>query len=167
MPLFPRPGGDRRGGCRAGLGSPTAEGRRSPQHPPVTGLCPAPATPHRHLEGSDLALGSRASNPVPKPTARPGPCAAGVAQPARGHHCTPNRSLRTRRDKDGHGDGELTPLTSRAASPALPPAPSSPGRGWAPTQGKLILAPQARHWFLGADLRMELLRVLLNHEGQE
>lgn len=121
-PLFPRPGGNHRGGCRAGLGSLTAEGQRSLQHPPVTGLCPAPATPHGHLEGSGLALGSCASNPVPKPTARPGPRATGGAQPGRGHRCTPSKSLHTRRDKDGHGDGELTPLTSQAASPALPPA---------------------------------------------
>lgn len=139
--LFPRPGGNHRGGCRAGLGSPTAEGRCGPQHPPVTGLCPAPATPHGCLEGSDLASGSRASNLVPKPTARPGPRAARAAQPGREHRCTPNRSLHAGRDKGGHGDGELTPLTSRTASPALCPAPSSPGMGWAPTQGKPTLAP--------------------------
>lgn len=64
----------------------------------------------------------------------------GTAQTGRGHCCTPSRSLCTRRDKDGDGNGELTPLTSRAASPALPPAPlggvGHPGKENPPLQHK-------------------------------
>lgn len=120
-------------------GLTNSRGSAQTQHPSVTGLCPAPPTPHGHLEGSGLALGSHRSSPVPKPAVQPSPCATGAAQPGGGCHCTSNRSVHTRRDKEGHSDGELT-----LSSPRLPAQ----------------LTPRS-------DPQLEQLHVLLNHKCQE
>jgi len=159
-PFSPQPGGSHRGGCSAGL----TDSRRSAQSPAPTGHRALPSTSNTPGAFEGLRSSVMESNPAPKPTAQLGPRTAGVAQPGRGHCCSLNGSLHSGRDKDGHGDGEQAPLTSWVISPALPPAPSSPSP--APIEGKPTLAPQARHWFPGTNPQVELLHVLLNHEGQ-
>lgn len=111
---FPDPGQLQRW-LQGWAGLTNSRGSAQTQHPSVTGLCPAPPTPHGHLEGSGLALGSHRSSPVPKPVVQPSPRATGAAQPGGGCHCTSNGSVHTRRDKEGHSDGELT-----LSSPRLP-----------------------------------------------
>lgn len=118
-------------GVAAGLTK--SRGSAQTQHPAVTGLCPAPPTPHWCLEGSDLALGSHRSSPVSKPAVQPSPRATEAAQPR--CHCTSSRSVPTRRDKDGHSDGELT-----LPSPRLP-AQLTPSSRLGTTQGKPALTP--------------------------